>query len=145
MKIEFRKIPFQKKEFQTDFQNLKLKGVFFKETPNIAKIEAILNGEIEVECIRCTSPLIKTINEELKLIITDRVFNGFDEIYDVIEINSNIVDFDDIITSEIESEKLDFENRVVWLNVSNALDKIILMLFPLKVYHLHPICTRGGA
>ena len=110
MKIEFRKIPFQKKEFQTDFQNLTLKGVFFKETPNIAKIEAILNGEIEVECIKCASPFIKTINEELKLIITDRVFNGFDEIYDVIEINSNIIDFDDIITSEIESEKLDFEN-----------------------------------
>jgi len=110
LKIEFRKIPFQKKDFQTNFQNLTLKGIFFKETPNIAKIEAILNGEIEVECIRCTFPFIKTINEELKLIITDRVFNGFDKTYDVIEINSNIVDFDDIILSEMESEKLDFEN-----------------------------------
>ena len=110
MKIEFRKIPFQQKEFQTKFQNLTLKGTFFKESSNIAKIEAILNGEIEVECVKCNSPFVKTINEELKLIITNQIFNGFDENYDVIEIDSNIVNFDDIIASEIESEKLDFQN-----------------------------------
>ena len=110
MKIELKKIPFNKGEFETSLNNVKLKGSFYKETPNIAKIEAILSGEVEVECVKCLENFTKQVNEELKLIITDRVYNGFDEEYDVIEINSNIIDFDDIITSEIESIKLDYDN-----------------------------------
>jgi uncharacterized metal-binding protein YceD (DUF177 family) len=110
LKIELRKIPFEKREFETSFNGLTLKGVFYKENQNLAKIEAKLTGEIEVECNRCTASFTKTIDEDLKLIVTDRVYNGFDEEYDVIEFNSQIIDFDDIITSEIESHKLDFEN-----------------------------------
>jgi hypothetical protein len=110
LKIELRKIPFNPKEFETEFNGLKLKGVFFKEKQNLAKIEAKLSGKIEVDCNKCADSFIKNIDEDLKLIITDKIYNGFDEIYDVIEINSNIIDFDDIIMSEIESHKLDFEN-----------------------------------
>jgi hypothetical protein len=89
---------------------LHLKVFFYKENQNIAKIEATLSGKIEVDCNRCANTFIKEINEDLKLIITDRIYNGFDEEYDVIEIFSQLIDFDDIITSEIESHKLDFEN-----------------------------------
>jgi hypothetical protein len=110
LKIELRKIPFDKREFETTFEGLTLKGIFYKETHNIAKIEAKLSGEVEVDCVRCANSFNRKVDEELKLIITDKVFNGFDEIYDVIEIDSQIVNFDDIITSEIESIKLDFEN-----------------------------------
>jgi uncharacterized metal-binding protein YceD (DUF177 family) len=110
LKIELRKVPFNKSDFETSFENVVMKGSFYKETPNIAKIEAILSGEVEVECVKCLKPFTKKIEEKLKLIITDRVYNGFDDEYDVIEINSNIIDFDDIITSEIESIKLDYNN-----------------------------------
>ena len=110
MKIELRKIPFNKKEFETSCNDILLKGIFYKENPNLAKIEATLSGEIKVDCNICATPFIREINEKLKLIVTDKIYNGFDEEYDVIEIFSNIIDFDDIITSEIESIKLDFEN-----------------------------------
>jgi len=110
LKIELRKIPFNKSDFETSLNDIKLKGSFYKETPNIAKIEAILSGEVEVECVKCLNNFTKKVEEELKLIITDRVYNGFDDEYDVIEINSNIIDFDDIITSEIESIKLEYDN-----------------------------------
>ncbi|RUM55646.1 MAG: hypothetical protein DSY40_03665 [Nautilia sp.] len=108
MKIALKKIPFNKSDFETKLDNLTLKGIFFKEDNNSAKIEATLSGEVEVECIKCLSPFKREINEELKLIITDRVYNGFDEEYDIVEIDSNIIDFDDIITSEIESIKLEY-------------------------------------
>ena len=110
MKIELRKVPFNKSDFETSLNDIKLKGSFYKETPNIAKIEAILSGEVEVECVKCLNNFTKKVEEKLKLIITDRVYNGFDDEYDVIEINSNIIDFDDIITSEIESIKLEYNN-----------------------------------
>jgi uncharacterized metal-binding protein YceD (DUF177 family) len=110
LKIEIKKIPFAKRDFETSLNNVTMKGSFYKETPNIIKIDATLTGEVEVECIKCLENFTKKIDEKLKLIITDRVYNGFDEEYDVIEINSNIIDFDDIITSEIESIKLDYDN-----------------------------------
>jgi len=110
LKIELRKVPFNKSDFETSLNDIKLKGSFYKETPNIAKIEAILSGEVEVECVKCLNNFTKKVEEKLKLIITDRVYNGFDDEYDVIEINSNIIDFDDIITSEIESIKLEYNN-----------------------------------
>jgi len=110
LKIELRKIPFTKSDFETSLNNVVIKGSFYKETPNIAKVDAILNGKVEVECVKCLQHFTKKIEEKLKLIITDRVYNGFDNEYDVIEINSNFIDFDDIITSEIESEKLEYNN-----------------------------------
>jgi uncharacterized metal-binding protein YceD (DUF177 family) len=110
LKIELKKIPFNKSDFETSLNGVVMKGSFFKETPNIAKIEAILSGEVEVECVKCLENFKKKVDEKLKFIITDRVYNGFDEEYDIIEINSNIIDFDDIITSEIESIKLDYDN-----------------------------------
>ena len=110
MKIELRKIPFTKSDFEASLNNIVIKGSFYKETPNIAKVDAILNGEVEVKCVKCLDNFTRKVEENLKLIITDRVYNGFDNEYDIIEINSNIIDFDDIITSEIESIKLDYDN-----------------------------------
>jgi uncharacterized metal-binding protein YceD (DUF177 family) len=110
LKIELKKIPFNESDFKTSFENVVMKGSFYKETPNIVKIDAVLSGEVEVKCVKCLKPFTKKIEEKLKLIITDRIYNGFDDNYDVIEINSNIIDFDDIIMSEIESIKLDYEN-----------------------------------
>jgi len=110
LKIELRKVPFNKSDFETSLNDIVMKGSFYKETPNIAKIDATLSGEVEVECVKCLNHFTKEIDEKLKLIVTDRVYSGFDEEYDVIEINSNIIDFDDIITSEIESVKLEYDN-----------------------------------
>jgi len=110
LKIELKKFPINPKEFETSFGGLELKGIFFKENPHQIKIEAKISGELEVDCNRCANIFTKQINDDLKLIITDEIYNGFDENYDVIEIDSNIVDFDVIISSEIESYKLDFEN-----------------------------------
>ena len=110
MKIEIRKIPFNKKDFETTLNGVIFKGVFYKENQNLIKIEATLNGDVEVDCIKCATPFIREINENLKLIITDKIYNGFDKEFDVIEISNQIIDFDDIITSEIESIKLDFSN-----------------------------------
>jgi uncharacterized metal-binding protein YceD (DUF177 family) len=110
LKIELRKVPFNKSEFETSFNNIVMKGSFYKESPNIAKIDAVLSGKVEVECVKCLQPFLKKVDEKLKLIITDRIYSGFDKEYDVIEINSNIIDFNDIITSEIESVKLEYNN-----------------------------------
>jgi len=110
LKVEFKKIPFQERNFETSFNGLTLKGIYFKESVDIVKIEADLFGKISVNCNRCAESFDRIIDEKLKLILTNKIYNGFDNEYDVIEILSERIDFNDIITSEIESIKLDFEN-----------------------------------
>jgi len=108
MKIEFRKVPFKESEFNTSYENLALNGIFYKENPHLVKLNSSLKGEVEVSCIKCLENFVREVDEELNLILTDRVFDGFDEQYDVIEIENSFIDFDEILKSEIESIKSDY-------------------------------------
>jgi uncharacterized metal-binding protein YceD (DUF177 family) len=108
MKIEFRKVPFKESEFNTSYEDLTLNGIFYKENPHLVKLNGSLKGKVEVSCIKCLNNFTIDIDEKLNLILTDRVFDGFDEEYDVIEIENSFINFDEIIISEIESIKSDY-------------------------------------
>ena len=108
MKIEFRKVPFKEAEFDTSYKDINLKGIFYKENPNLVKLNSTLKGQVEVSCVKCLENFTINVDEKLNLILTDRVFDGFDKDYDVIEIENSFIDFDEIIISEIESIKSDY-------------------------------------
>ncbi len=108
MKIEFRKVPFKEAEFDTSYEDINLKGIFYKENPNLVKLNSTLKGQVEVSCVKCLENFTINVDEKLNLILTDRVFDGFDKDYDVIEIENSFIDFDEIIISEIESIKSDY-------------------------------------
>jgi uncharacterized metal-binding protein YceD (DUF177 family) len=108
MKIEFRKVPFKESEFNANYENITLIGVFYKENSNLVKLHSTLKGDVEVSCIKCLNNFKINIEEKLNLILTDRVYDGFNDDYDVIEINNSSIDFDEIIKSEIESIKNDY-------------------------------------
>jgi uncharacterized metal-binding protein YceD (DUF177 family) len=85
---------------------LTLKGESRKTKDGSIIIEGTLNGEIEVECIKCLKNYKKVINEEINFKIVKPPYKGFDEKYDIIEMeNFNI---EDVLKSEIESVKNDY-------------------------------------
>ena len=67
-----------------------------------------LIGDVEVECIKCLKPFKKHIEEEVKYKVVKPPFEGFDEEYDIIE--QEKLDIEEIIKSEIELIKNDFDN-----------------------------------
>jgi len=95
-------------QIEKTVDNVTLKG----ESKKINKDEFIITGKIEgnleVECVKCLKHFTKHIEEEVNFKIVKPPFNGFDEKYDIIE--QEKLDIDEIIKSEIESIRNDFSN-----------------------------------
>ena len=92
---------------QKTFEGLTLKGVSEKKGDEYF-ITGTLEGDVEVECVKCLTPFKKHINEDIKFRIVKPPFSGFDENYDIIE--QEKLDIEEILQSEVESIKNSFDN-----------------------------------
>ena len=108
MKIEFKKIPQEKKEFNTSLNSVKIEGTFCRISSSLVKIEASLIGNIEIDCSRCGALDTLVVNEELKLLLSDGVFKGDEDEFLVIEIENSLIDFDELIESELNSIRSEY-------------------------------------
>ena len=93
-------------EINKSFQGLELKAQSTKLKDGTFIIEGKLQGSVEVECIKCLKTFNKEINEDVKFKIVKPPYKGFDEEYDIIEMEK----FDpiEILKSEVESIKNDY-------------------------------------
>ena len=69
-------------------------------------VEGILEGKVKVECIKCLEEFDKEIKEEINIKIVKPPYEGFDEKYDIIEMDK--YDLEEFLKSEIESIKNDY-------------------------------------
>ena len=107
MKIEFKKVPQDKKDLKVSFDSVNIEGTFCRISPSLVKIEAKLTGEVLVDCSRCPKDIELKLNEDLNLLISNGIFKGIEDDFLVIEVDE-IIDFDEIIKSEINSIKSDY-------------------------------------
>ncbi|MDD2639689.1 MAG: hypothetical protein PHS65_01725 [Arcobacteraceae bacterium] len=122
MKIELKKIPQAPKEFQTEFNSVKLEGNFCKMSPSLVKIEADLSGSIPIECCRCGKSEDLELNEPLNFLLSDGIFDKeSDEL--VIEIENGIIDFDEIIQNETASIQSDYHFCKECANTDEVFEK----------------------
>ena len=93
-------------EINKNFQGLRLNAESSKSKDGSFILEGKLQGEVEVECIKCLQTFYKEINENVKFKIVKPPYKGFDEEYDIIEMEK----FDpvELLKSEIESVKNDY-------------------------------------
>lgn len=109
MQIEFRKVPFTAKDFTVELDSVKLEGTFCKMSPTLAKVEATLVGPTPVDCCRCGVEYTIELNENLEFLLSNRVYEDESELENlVIEIENDMIDFNEIIESEISSIRSDY-------------------------------------
>lgn len=108
MKIEFRKVPQTPKELQFDYNSVKIDGTFCKISQSLAKVEATLSGTTDIDCCRCGKTDEVTLDENLEFLLSDGIFKGKESDDLVIEIDGGVIDFDEIIESELQSIKSDY-------------------------------------
>ena len=109
MNIPFKRITKTPTEFNTSSEGVTLRGdVVFTEC-NLALLQAELSGEIILTCDICAEDFATMLNEKIELLVSDGVYKGFNETYDVIEIENNL-DFDEFIHSEIELIRNDYHS-----------------------------------
>ena len=108
MKIEFKKIPQEKKEFNTSLDSVKIEGTFCKISQSLVKIDAVLKGSTDIDCCRCGVTEEIEVDEELHLLLSDGIYKNDESEYLVIEVENSLIDFDEIIQSELNSIKSDY-------------------------------------
>jgi len=109
VKIEFKKVSKDIKKLKAEFNSVKIEGIFYKIALSLVKIEAKLSGNIEVDCLRCAKIETLTLDEKLKLLLSDGIFKDEEEEeFLVIEVENSLIDFDEIIQSELNSIKSDY-------------------------------------
>ena len=106
MKIEFRKVPLQETEFEVSSNSVKFLGTFSKISSKLAKIDSKISGNYNVDCCKCGKTFEIFLDEKIKFLLSDGIYsseNNNDEEYVIVEIEKHILDFDEILHSELES------------------------------------------
>jgi len=93
-------------EIKKSFQNLELDAQSRKLKDGTFLIEGKLHGKVTVECIKCLNEFEKEIDEDVKFKVVKPPYKGFDEEYDVIEMEK----FDpvELLKSETELIRNDY-------------------------------------
>jgi len=111
MKIEFRKVPLTESEFKISLNSVKFLGTFSKISSKLAKINAKLYGNYNVDCCKCGNTIINKIDDNTKFLLSDGIYTPNehdDEEFVIIEVEDHMIDFNEILHSEIESLKSEY-------------------------------------
>lgn len=123
MKIEFRKIAFEPKNFALNLKDddfeIAIKGTILRTSDDLIKINSHLSGKIQLICDRSGEEFMKDLDLHLVLFAKNGKWSAIkhessgesDENLAVIEIFDNFVDLDSIFLGEIESIKLDYHTK----------------------------------
>ena len=108
MKIEFRKVPQTPKELEIEYNSVKIEGTFCRISQSLVKIDAVLKGSTDIDCCRCGITEQIEVDEELQLLLSDGLYKGDESEYLLIEVENSLIDFNEIIESELNSIKSDY-------------------------------------
>jgi len=106
MRIEFRKITANASPFEIKNRTYISKGTFRKLSHSLVELDFRLYAPGKRICDRCGAEYLHEVDERITLKVSDGAFKGED--LDVIECFDHYVDFDAIISGEIEAEKSDY-------------------------------------
>ncbi len=109
MNIPFRRITPTPTEFKVDLEGVTFSGEVTYTERNLALLQAVLKGEISLTCDICAEDFATMLHEKIEILISNGVYEGFNERYDVVEIN-DILDFDALVHSEIELIRNDYHS-----------------------------------
>lgn len=110
MKIEFKKVQTIEKEFNIKLDSVEFSGTFCRISQNLIKLQSKIVGKLLVDCCKCGDEHYINLEESQDFILSDGEFSSENEREGeiIIEIENHIVDFDEILLSELESIKSDY-------------------------------------
>ncbi|MDD2697891.1 MAG: hypothetical protein PHF17_03715 [Arcobacteraceae bacterium] len=110
MQIEFKKVPSLEKEFSIKLNSVEFSGTFCKISQNLVKLKSKIVGKLLVDCCKCGEEHYIEVDEIQDFILSDGEFSSSNEREGeiVIEIENHVVDFDEILSSELESISSDY-------------------------------------
>ena len=107
MKIPFRRISQTPQAFEAESDAIALKGTLSLRQRDMVLLDGELIGKISVPCDVCAEQFDIMLHDNVQLLLSDGVYTGSDEAFDVIEMD-DVIDLDELLHSEIELIRSDY-------------------------------------
>ena len=109
MKIKLIKVGQTPLDFDEKFDEITFKGYLQYDTNKLILLKAKLSGKIITDCNVCADEFELDINEEINFYLHSGIYKHENEILlDVVECFDDTVDLQDILNSELELIKSDY-------------------------------------
>ncbi|MEW5833205.1 MAG: YceD family protein [Campylobacterota bacterium] len=108
MLIPFRRLGAVPVDFELNRDNARFSGEIFLKKSNLAQLNGTITGSISIPCDICAEPIETPLNEEVSFYLSDGIYKGNEEEFDVVEIDTATIDMDELFRSEIELIRSDY-------------------------------------
>ena len=108
MKIAFKKLGSQPLHFEANCDKAFFSGDLILKKSNLAQLNGTITGSISIPCDICAEEVERPLNEEVAFYLSDGIYEGNDEEFDVVEIDQSMIDMEELLKSEIELIKSDY-------------------------------------
>ena len=111
MKITLRKIGQTPLDFDIKSNEITFKGYLQYHSGKLILLKAKLNGFTDTQCSQCGEEFKLSVNEEVEFFISDGAYEDNNNIeLDVVESFDSQADLDELLNSEIELIKSDYNS-----------------------------------
>ncbi|MDR2341485.1 MAG: DUF177 domain-containing protein [Campylobacteraceae bacterium] len=115
MEIAFKKVSKEGLDFSLKYDTISFFGKVYQKFQTIVLLKGKIEGELEHRCDRCAEDIRLRIDEKIEMLISDGIYkmteiDGFanEDNLAIIEIYDGLINFDEILQSEIELYKSDY-------------------------------------
>ena len=109
-RIPFRRITRDAQTFVLSRGDVRIEGSLRVYRPKLLLLEATLRGPLEVDCYRCGTSFAIMLDEKVEFLLSEGVFHGRDDVYDVVEIHEETIELDAVFESEIALIESDYHS-----------------------------------
>jgi len=108
MNIPFQRIKRSSQPFEIALDDLFMEGVLEQTKRDFVLLNGHMSGKVEVLCDLCAEPFDIMLDEDVRLLLYNGIYNGADSQYDIIEIENSIIEMRELLHSEKELIKSDY-------------------------------------
>ena len=110
MQVTLRKVGKTPLDFEIKSKKITFKGYLEYHAGKLILLKADLNGSVVTQCSRCGEDFNLSVDEKVEFFISDGLYDGDDIDIDVVESFNSIADIDELLVSEIELIKSDYNS-----------------------------------
>ncbi|MDD5401468.1 MAG: hypothetical protein PHQ93_09805 [Sulfurimonas sp.] len=109
MKVVLRKVNTTPLDFEIKSNEITFKGYLQYDSGKLILLKAKLSGKIDVDCDICADEFKLDVDEDVEFFISDGIYEkSEDSLLDVVEVLNSTADLEEIMNSEIELIKSDY-------------------------------------
>ncbi len=109
MQVTLRKVGKTPLDFEVKSNEITFKGYLQYHANKLILLKAKLSGKTSMDCDVCAEEFILELDEEVEFFISDGIYEkDEDTLIDVVESMDSTVDINDLLNSEIELIKSDY-------------------------------------